>query len=71
MPAPNIDPIIAANIAAAVTQDGRSDRAISLALGHRANWLNRIRNGRKGLTFAGLRALAAELGVTAGSLVDP
>ncbi|MYD93833.1 MAG: helix-turn-helix transcriptional regulator [Chloroflexi bacterium] len=70
MPHPGIDLVVAANIRAALEQDGRTAYAVSIGLGHGGNWLNRIVNGRKGISYVGLREVAAELGVTAGSLVD-
>lgn len=71
MPATNIDLIVAANIKVALTRRGRSAYAVSVALGHAPNWLGRVVNGERGITYAGLRSVAAELGVSAGSLVNP
>lgn len=63
--------MLAANIKAAVEHSGRSQYDVSLGLGRSPNYLNRIVNGRKGITHAGLRELAAELGTSVGALVDP
>ncbi|MCY3784553.1 MAG: S24 family peptidase [Chloroflexi bacterium] len=41
-----------------------------MSLGHAPNWLNRIINLRKGIPYGQLRALADELDVSAGELVE-
>jgi len=69
MPSSFIDHAVAVNIRSALERDGRSAYEISYRLGHSHNWLYRIINCKKGIPYDRLRALAHELGVTAGSLV--
>ena len=49
---------------------GKSAYAVAKSLGHAPNWLYRVINGEAGILLPKLREVAAELGVSVGSLVD-
>ena len=44
---------------------------MAVALGRPPNWLYQVVNGKHGILIPTLRELAMELGVSAGSLLDP
>ena len=67
----SVDPVVAANLRRVLERRGRTAYSVAVALGHSPNWLYRVINGKAGILIPTLRAVAAELGVTAGSLLDP
>ena len=67
----SVDEIVAENIRRALEQSGRSAYSVATALNHAPNWLYRVLNGKAGILLPTLREVAAELGVSVGSLVDP
>ena len=71
MPQSSIDPVVAANLRERLKASGKSAYAVATALGHAPNWLYRVVEGKSGILLPTLREVAEELGVTAGSLVDP
>ena len=70
MPQSFVDQVVSNNVRLAIQLSGRSPRDIAAALGHAPNWLYRVINGDSGLPIPTLRALASELGVPAGSLIE-
>ena len=71
MPQSSIDAVVAANLRERLKASGKSAYAVATALGHAPNWLYRVVEGKSGILLPTLREVAEELGVTAGSLVDP
>ena len=71
MPESSLDPIVATNIQRALNAKGRTAYSVSVAIGHSPNWLYQVINGKHGILIPTLRELAKELGVSAGSLLDP
>ena len=67
----SIDPIVAENVRAALKRRDRSAYSIAVAIDRAPNWLYRVINQKSGILLPTLRELASELGVSAGSLVDP
>lgn len=67
----SVDEIVAENIRRALAKSGRSAYSVATALNHAPNWLYRVLNGKAGILIPTLREVAAELGVSVGSLVDP
>ena len=67
----SVDPVVAANLRRVLERRGRTAYSVAVALGHSPNWLYRVINGKAGILIPTLREVAAELGVTAGSLLDP
>ncbi len=70
MPQSSVDPVVALNLRQSLKASGKSAYAVATALGHAPNWLYRVINGESGILLPTLRKVAAELGVSAGSLVD-
>ncbi len=71
MPRSSADPVVAENIRAVLDARGRSAYSVATAIGRAPNWLYRVVNGKVGILLPTLREVAAELGVSVGSLVDP
>ena len=67
----SIDPIVARNLKTALSKNGRSAYSLATALGYAPNWFYNIINGKSGITLPVLRAVANELGMSLGELVDP
>ena len=67
----SVDPVVTANLRRVLERRGRTAYSVAVALGHSPNWLYRVINGKAGILIPTLREVAAELGVTAGSLLDP
>ena len=67
----SVDPVVAANLRRALQQRGRTAYSVATALGRAPNWLYRVINGNAGILIPTLREVAAELGVAAGSLLEP
>lgn len=67
----SVDPIVAANLRRALQQRGRTAYSVATALGRAPNWLYRVINGNAGILIPTLREVATELGVAAGSLLEP
>ena len=70
MPKSSVDPIIAENLRSALAEKGRTAYSVATALGFAPNSLYQVLNGKNGILLPRLRAVAEELGVTLGSLVD-
>jgi phage repressor protein C with HTH and peptisase S24 domain len=71
MPQSSVDPVLAQNLKAALNMSGKSAYGVAKSLGHAPNWLYRVISGEAGILLPTLREVAAELGVSVGSLVDP
>ena len=71
MPQSSVDAVVAQNLRETLRASGRSAYAVATALGHAPNWLYRVVNGESGILIPTLREVAEELGVSAGSLIDP
>ena len=71
MPRSSIDAVVVANLNRTLEKRGRSAYSVATALGRAPNWLYQVINGKDGILLPTLREVAAELGVTVGSLVDP
>ena len=66
-----MDPLVAENIRRALQMTGRSAYSVAVAMGHAPNWLYQVLSGKAGLLVPTLRALAEELHLPAGALIDP
>ena len=71
MPQSSVDSFVARNLRDTLKTSGKSAYAVAMALGHAPNWLYRVINEEAGILLPTLREVAAELGVSVGSLVDP
>ena len=71
MPRSSVDSIVTENLKEALEEKGRSAYSVASALGKTPHWLYEVLSGKSGILLPTLREVAAELGVTVGSLVDP
>lgn len=70
MPQSSVDLVVARNLRETLKVSGKSAYAVATALGHAPNWLYRVINRESGILLPTLREVAAELDVSAGSLVN-
>ena len=71
MPQSSIDPVVTNNLRRILSQRARTPYSVARAMGRSDNWIYRVLNRHSGLLLPTLRDLAAELGVSVSSLVEP